>query len=177
MSIINKNVIKWIKNDIYFLNLISKYGKYQAKNIENNFGNYILQEYYSYNKNINNWSGILGEYLVKSLLEEKGINVYKPLKINTYLPDFETDDFIYEVKTRKYTTCGSIGDKILGVPYKYSDIPILYKKPLKIVLVAYQEYEAVNKFNIHNPESENKKKLIKIWKDMGIEFIKGSELI
>jgi len=177
MSIINKKVIKWIKNDIYFLNLISKYGIQKAKNIENNFGNRILYKYYGYNKNVYNWSGILGECLVKSLLEKNGYNVYSPSKINNYIPDLETDDFIYEIKTRKYTSTGSVGEKILGVPYKYSDIPILYKKPLKIVLVGYQEYEAINKFNLFNPISKNKQKLNNIWKDMGIEFVKGSELL
>ena len=52
--------------------------------------------------------------MVKSLLERRENNVYFPNKINNYLPDLETDDYIYEVKTRKYTTIGSIGEKDLS---------------------------------------------------------------
>lgn len=61
-------------------------------------------------------------------------------------PDLECDDYVYEIKSRTYSTSGTAGEKILGVPLKYSEVPILYGKPLKIILVAYQEQEAVNKF-------------------------------
>ena len=39
---------------------------------------------------------------------------------------------------------GTAGEKILGVPLKYGEVPRLYHKPLKIVLIGYQEYEARN---------------------------------
>jgi hypothetical protein len=59
-----------------------------------------------------------------------------------YEPDLECDDFVYEVKARSWTTPGTAGEKILGTPLKYGEVPRLYHKPLQIVLVAYQEYEA-----------------------------------
>ena len=78
------------------------------------------------------------------ILEKIGKIVKRPEKKNHYLPDWETDDAIWEVKTRNWNTPGTAGEKVLGVPYKYSDIPRLYGKPLKIVLVAYQEHEFIN---------------------------------
>ena len=62
--------------------------------------------------------------------------------------------------------------------YKYSDIPKLYKKPLKIICIAYQEYELTNcNTKIFGDISENKKKILDIAKDMNIEYIKFSDFI
>ena len=66
-------------------------------------------------------------------------------KIQGVHPDWETEDAIWEVKTRNWSVPGTAGEKILGVPYKYSDVPELYGKPLKIVCVAYQEWECTHK--------------------------------
>lgn len=129
------------------------------------------------NKNTKMWSGELGEKIVKELLIQKGCKVWKPKKINGHQPDFETDDYIYEVKTRNWTTSGTAGEKILGTPYKYADVPELYKKKLKIVLVGYQEYEASKNFDIFNPKSKARQKQIEFWKEMGIEFVRCSDLL
>jgi ribosomal protein L7Ae-like RNA K-turn-binding protein len=62
--------------------------------------------------------------------------------------------------------------------YKYSDIPILYEKPLKIVCVAYQEYELSNgTTRIFGELSENKQKFINLAKTMNIEYVKFSDLV
>ena len=45
------------------------------------------------------------------------------------------------MKTHTWCTTGTAGEKILGVPFKYSELPRLYGKPLKIICVAYQERE------------------------------------
>lgn len=108
------------------------------------------------------------------VLEEK---CWRPKKINGYNPDWETPNAIYEVKTRNWTTTGTVGEKILGTPYKYSDIPILYKKPLYIVVIAYQEYEAINKFKLFDDKSERKNKIINLWKEFDIHYIKFSDLL
>ena len=129
------------------------------------------------NKNSKMWSACLGETIVKELLENQGEKVWRPKKINGFQPDLETEEFIYEVKTRNWTTNGTAGEKILGVGYKYADIPELYGKNLKIVLVGYQEYEASNKFELFEPKSENRRKIIQLLKEIGIEYIKCSDLI
>ena len=97
--------------------------------------------------------------------------------MNGYKPDWETEDGIYEVKTRNWTTTGTAGEKILGTPFKYADIPVLYKKPLYIVTIAYQEYEAFSKFELFDSKSQRRIQMIKQWKEMDIEFIKCSDLL
>jgi hypothetical protein len=44
-----------------------------------------------------------------------------------------------EVKCGTYYTNGTAHEKILGCPFKYADIPILYSKPLKIVCIGGAE--------------------------------------
>jgi ribosomal protein L7Ae-like RNA K-turn-binding protein len=54
----------------------------------------------------------------------------------------------------------------------------LYEKPLKIVCVAYQEYELSNgTTRIFGELSENKQKFITLAKTMNIEYMKFSELV
>jgi hypothetical protein len=130
-----------------------------------------------HNKELKQWSTRLGEGVVEEILTIQGNNVRKPEKKNGYKPDWETDDAIYEVKTRSWTTSGTAGEKILGVPYKYASIPRLYNKPLYIVLVAYQEYEAVNSFNLFNNACPERQKIIDLWKEMNIFYIKCSDLL
>jgi DNA adenine methylase len=124
------------------------------------------------------WTTILGEKLTFLQLEKIGLHPKKPKKIKSYKPDIETDDFIWEVKTRTWSITGTAGEKVAGVPFKYSDIPILYGKPLKIILLAYQEYEAVHKMLLFcDIENSRKKKYLDIWKEDGIEFVRFSDLL
>jgi len=95
------------------------------------------------------WSTKLCENLVMEALTMLGRqNVRKTTQIKSsvrdkkYSPDLESDEYVYEVKGRSWTTSGTAGEKILGVPLKYGEIPKLYGKPLQIILVGYQEYEA-----------------------------------
>lgn len=128
------------------------------------------------------WSSKVGECLVRILLENKGINVWKPIKKTDtdgcgLLPDLETKDFVYEIKTRNYCTGGTAGEKVLGAPYKYCNVPTLYGKPLVIVLVGYQEQE-YKKLLLDTALSEKRKKMLNFWKDeYQITFIGASSLL
>lgn len=128
------------------------------------------------NKNSKMWSSVLGEKIVERCLSNKGVKVWRPKNKNKFKPDWETEKYIYEVKTRNWTTPGTAGEKILGVPFKYSQVPILYKKPLRIILVGYQEFEA-ERFHVFNPKCRNQKKMLKLWNDMGITFMRCSDII
>lgn len=126
-----------------------------------------------------NWTTKLGEGLVKKLFELAGTKIWKPERKNGIEPDWETDDYIIEVKTRNWTTTGTAGEKVLGVPYKYSDVPELYGKPLLIICVAYQEWELthVDKMKIFGDNlSKNKKLQKKLWSEMDIHYIPFSRL-
>lgn len=128
-----------------------------------------------------NWTTILGEGLVRDILEKKGLNPRRPKRKAHYQPDWETDDAIWEVKTRNWTTTGTAGEKVYGVPFKYSDVPILYGKQLKIVCVAFQEYELTHGntkiFAEENKISYHKQQMLDLWKEMGIQFVKFSDLV
>tara|TARA_B100001996_G_scaffold317806_2_gene261219 strand:+ start:5779 stop:6411 length:633 start_codon:yes stop_codon:yes gene_type:complete len=146
----------------------------EAKKKEFEWGNSIINQ-----KDNGNWSTTLGQNLVRDVLKLLGKNPRKPEKKDGYIPDWECDDAIYEVKTRNWTTGGSAGEKVLGVMYKYSDIPVLYGKPLYIVLVAYQEYE----YTLGNTKifgeniSERKKTLLDTAAGMDIKYLKFSDLV
>ena len=144
-----------------------------AQKLEKEWGNIIIGQ-----KNNGNWTTLLGEGIVFEVLKKLGENPRKPEIINGYSPDWETDNCIYEVKTRNWTTTGTAGEKVFGVMYKYSEIPELYGKPLKIVCVGYQEYEVTHgNTKIFGNISESKKKFIELAKSLNIEYIKFSDLV
>lgn len=144
-----------------------------AQKQEKSWGNHIIGQ-----SNNGNWTTVLGEHMVRDVLIMRGENPRRPQGKGGYSPDWETDDYIYEVKTRNWTTSGTAGEKVLGTMYKYSDIPILYEKPLKIVCVAYQEYELSNgTTRIFGEVSENKQRFLDLAKTMNIEYMKFSDLV
>ena len=109
-----------------------------------------------------------------------GENPKKPKKYDNccYQVDWEGDNYIWEVKTRSWTEPGTAGEKVLGTMYKYSDLPLIYNKPLKIVCIGYQEYELSNKnTKIWNVSSERKKRMLELARSFDIEYIKFSDLV
>lgn len=169
MSLISR---KCVLNWIYGHGLWARGGCQPALNkLEKEWAHEIL------NSKTKMWSAVLGEQIVKDILEIDGDVVWRPQKLDRQRPDWETKEYLYEVKTRNWTTTGTAGEKILGVPYKYANVPEIYGKPLKIILVGYQEYEATVKFNIFDTQSEAKRKQIDLWKRQGIDFVKCSELL
>ena len=144
-----------------------------AKREEKKWGNNMIEQV----SNVN-WTTRLGEGLVHDVLLLRGENPRKPQKKNGYQPDWETDEYIYEVKTRNWTTSGTAGEKVLGVMYKYSEIPKLYGKPLRIVCVGYQEWELTNGTTKIFSDSldENKRGFLDFAESIGITFMKFSNL-
>lgn len=143
----NPRVIQWCYEGVTEVSLKNTKDKKKLKGpnkIEKEWGNKVIHK-----ENIKQWTTKLCQDLVKEaliLLGRKNVRKITPKKSSVrdkkYHPDLECDDFVYEVKGRSWTTTGTAGEKILGVPLKYGELPRLYKKPLQIVLVGYQEYEA-----------------------------------
>lgn len=142
--------------------------------IEKEWGNQMIGQ-----ENNGQWTTNLGEHYIYQILKELGKNPRRPEIKEHYRPDIETDDAIYEIKTRNYTTSGTAGEKVYGVPYKYAEVPNLYNKPLKIVCVGYQERELTtghtpifgNVRNVHE-------KMLEFYKnELNIEFVRASDLI
>ena len=143
-----------------------------ANAAEKQWGNEMIGQ-----KSNGNWTTLLGEGLVHDVLVMNGENPRKPEKKNGYSPDWETDDYIYEVKTRNWTTSGTAGEKVPAVMYKYCDIPELYGKPLRIVCVGYQEWELTNgNTKIFGEVGERKKRFLDLAAEMGITYVKFSDL-
>lgn len=122
------------------------------------------------------WTTHFGESLAEHVLQLLYGNISRPALKDGIKPDFESDDFIFEIKTRTWGIPGSAGEKILGTPYKYRNVYNIYKKPLIIILVAYQEKEAVERFKLfdaHDPGS----KLTAFYKEeFNISYVRFSEL-
>jgi len=169
-SVLRKDhVIDWC-----FFN--SSFVKSLDKNKEREWGQTTI------NSNTKQWTTKLSETIVKELLilfgkessrptPKKGENG-KQLK-----PDWETYDAIYEVKCRTYTINGTAGEKILATPWKYMELPKLYNKPLYIVLVAYQEQEADEKFCLFQSQNPSRQTQIQFFKEMGIQYKKLTDLM
>jgi len=93
-------------------------------------------------------------------------------------PDWETDEALYECKARSYKTSGTAGEKIMGCPVKYSELPRLYQKPLYIVCVGYQEVEAADDFQLFQPRSEELRAQTQFWKHvLRIEVVRATSLL
>jgi len=144
------------------------------KNKEKCWGNEIIDT-----KDNGQWTTKLGEYLVHDTLSYMGKNPRRVKKLNGFLPDWETDDAIYEVKTSNYYVDGTAGEKVLGTFIKYQDIPTLYNKPLYIVCVANQEYELTQGKTCYfgNNIKDKTKEVLKLANKWQIKYIKFSDLI
>ena len=169
-------VLNWCLNEFPngLTKKVTKEELEKANNIEKKEMNEIISE----NDKINSqWTTKIGEGVVYNILKALGENPRRPESLNGYSPDWETDKYIVEVKTRNWTTPGTAGEKVFGTMYKYSDIPNLYGKPLLIICVAYQEWELTFSNNkIFGEVSETKKAFLQLAKSFNIEYMKFSDL-
>lgn len=145
-----------------------------AKENEKIWGNSMIGQ-----TNNGQWTTKLGETLVFVILRIIGENPFKPKSINGFQPDWESNNYIWEVKTSNWWVDGTAGEKVLGTWIKYQEIPELYKKPLRIVCVAYQEEEMTNGKTPYFGDniSEKTKQVLELAKSWGIEYISFSHLI
>jgi hypothetical protein len=146
----------------------------KLQNEEKKWGNDMIGQ-----KDNGQWTTLLGENLVRDILELRGENPKKPEHKGGFNPDWETDEYIYEVKTSNWWVSGTAGEKVYGTFIKYQDIPELYGKPLRIVCVAYQEEELTNGKTVYFGEKITKKTqaALNLAKSWNIEYIKFSDLV
>ncbi len=108
-----------------------------------------------------------------------GHTVTKPERKNHYEPDRETNQFIVEAKTETFFTTGTAGEKILGCPFKYAEVPKLFGKPLRILCMGGAEKAAREEYgNLPGLKmSEDKKEFIDFFKAKQIEFVGATDLL
>ena len=184
----NQQFLDWCYWWITELTLVSTSSTKKLKPFvkeENEWWNEIIWQEWN-----NQWTTLLCEWGVKELLEKlwyKNLRNARKLQSSNswkkYNPDWECDDFVWEVKWRNWTTPWTAWEKILWTPLKYSEVPRLYWKPLKIVCVWYQEWEAKNWFacwNLINPEerwTEELQKMLILFKKLNIEYFWFTDLL
>jgi hypothetical protein len=171
----DKKVLQWIYEDFSFLSLEKK----KEKEMEDKWGQNTLRIKRPDLKLDKQWTNKFGEHLVQEFYQLKNFDINKPMKKENLEPDWETDKEMIEVKTGTYYTTGTAHEKIPGVPFKYSKVPYLYGKSLKIIVIGGAENFCREKGGILEGkyQCENKLKFLKFYKDMGFEFIAFSELL
>ena len=176
-------VIQWLLGDLTYLPEIEKKNKTQDnkkyKILEDEWGQNMLEKKRPDLKKHGQWTTKLGEHICEELLIILGKTPHFPENKKGYEPDIEVEDAIWEVKAQTYFTDGTAGEKILGVPFKYADVPELYGKPLKILCIGRAEELSRNHYgNLYGSKTtEKKKKFVEFYKENGIEWIGATELI
>jgi len=187
MLLDNPEVIRWCYEGVTVLTLANESNDKKLapyKEEEKNWGNNVMGT-----KNGKQWTTMLCQNLVQEALTMLGRNhvhrttqVKSTLRDKKYDPDLVCDMFVYEVKGRSWCTAGTAGEKILGVPLKYGEVPRLYEKPLKIVLVGYQEYEAREMWGFGDLLDETNqttelREALEYHREHGIEYIGFTDLL
>lgn len=147
--------------------------KKDAQDNEKKWGNEIIQQ-----TNNGQWTTLLGEGLVFEVLKLRGENPRKVIRKDGFEPDWETDEYMYEVKTSNWWVAGTAGEKVYGTFIKYQNIPELYGKPLRIVCVANQEEELTNgKTKYFGEKTQKTQQILDLASSWGIEYVKFSDLV
>lgn len=183
----NPKVIQWCYEgitDVSLRNTESEKNLKKSKIIEQDWGNKVINT-----TGGKQWTTVLCQDLVMEALIKLGrknvrttTSKKSSLRDKKYDPDLECDDYVYEVKGRSWSTPGTAGEKILGVPLKYGEIPRLYKKPLQIILVGYQEYEAREKFAFgdlldKNNQTPELRESLAFYKEHNIEYVAFTDIL
>lgn len=179
--IMEPDVVKWIQGEDDILHTLfskKKINKKKLKELEDEWGKKFLKKYRSDLSPKKQWTNLFGEYLCRDVFLMMGKKIWKPCSIDGICPDWETEEEIIEVKTGTYYTDGTAHEKILGVPIKYSSVPNLYKKPLKIICIGGAEKRCREDYKIIGPHiPHDKKEILDFYKEKKIEFIPFSDLL
>lgn len=178
-----KTVIQWLMGDTSFLQLVEKKNKTadeaKLKVLEDEWGRETLKKRRPDLKLDQQWTNKFGEIICEEFYMLLGKTVTKPEKKDHCQPDLETEDYIIEAKAQTFFTSGTAGEKILGCPFKYSEIPELYGKPLKIVCMGGAEKVCRESYgNLPGTKcTAQKKKFLDFFRENNIEFIAASDIL
>jgi hypothetical protein len=179
----NKTALQWLFADLSFLPPIEKKNKTTDeavyKILEDKWGQDMLKTRRPDLKLDKQWTNKFGEHLGEELYILLGKTVSKPAKREHYQPDLEFEDAILEVKAQTFYTSGTAGEKILGCPFKYAEIPDLYAKPLRILCMGGAEKACREQYgNLAGAKcSAQKQKFIDFFKAQQIEYVGATELL
>ena len=125
------------------------------------------------------WTNNFGEILVEELFTIQGKTVSEPKSRNGKKPDREINTHMLEAKAETHFTSGTAGEKILGTPFKYAEVPRLFEKPLLIVCLGGAEVSCRHQYgNIGDIDvSEEKKAFLAFFRTMGIEYVGATDIL
>jgi len=178
-----KEVIQWLFGDLSFLPAIEKTNKTndekKYKELEDKWGQEMLRKRRPDLKLDKQWTNKFGEHICEEIYTLLGKVVSKPVKKEHYQPDHEVDDAILEAKAGTFHTSGTAGEKILGTPFKYAEVPYLYSKQLKIVCMGGAEKVCRESYgNLPGAKcSPIKKIFLDFFCENRIQYIGASELL
>ncbi len=179
----NKEVIQWLFGDLSFLPTIEAKNKTHDEKIykihEDNWGQRTLKIRRPDLKLDKQWTNKFGEHLCEEIYILLGHTVKKPVKKEHYQPDCEVETAIVEAKAGTFHTGGTAGEKILGCPFKYAEIPDLYEKPLKILCMGGAEKVCRQQYgNLAGEKcTAQKKRFIDFFKENGIEYVGATDIL
>jgi hypothetical protein len=179
----NKEVIMWLFGDLSFLPPIEKKNKTadesKYKVLEDKWGQNTLKIRRPDLKLDKQWTNKFGEHLCEEIYMLTGKEVSKPIKKENYQPDSEIDDAILEAKAGTFYTGGTAGEKILGCPFKYAEIPDLYLKPLRIICMGGAEKICREQYgNLAGAKcTRQKKRFLDFFKENKIEYIGATDIL
>ena len=178
-----REVLQWLIGDLSFLPPIEKKNKtsdeQKLKLLEDTWGHKMLRKHRPDLNPPKQWTNVFGEHICEELYMLQGKVVSKPVIKKHLKPDSKIDDFILEAKAGTFFTSGTAGEKILGCPFKYAEIPDLYGKPLKIVCMGGAEKICRESYgNLPGEKcSPQKKKFLDFFRENKIEYIGASDIL
>jgi hypothetical protein len=176
-------VIQWLFHDLSFLPTIEKKNKttdeVKLKVLEDEWGRKVMKMRRPDLKLEQQWTNKFGEHLCEEILMLLGKTVSKPTNKEHYQPDLEVDDSIWEAKAQTFHTFGTAGEKILGCPFKYAEVPDLYGKPLKILCMGGAERVCREQYgNLSGSKcSIQKRKFLDFFRENGIEYVGMTDML
>ncbi len=179
----NREVVQWLFADLSFLPSIVKKNKTAdekaLKVLEDTWGRKVMKERRPDLKMDQQWTNRFGEYLCEELCLLQGKTTKNPKKQRNYKPDWEVEDMIVEAKAQTFFTSGTAGEKILGCPFKYAEVPDLYGKPLQILCMGGAEQVCRKQYgNLEGVKcSPQKKKFLEFFQSCGITYIGATDIL
>ncbi len=180
----NKEVLMWLFKDHSFLPSIERKSKtrdqIELKKLEDAWGQATLKARRPDLTLDGQWTNKFGEILCEEIFMLLGKSVYKPLIKNNLQPDMETDENIVEAKICTFYTTGTANEKIMGVPFKYADVPLLYKKPLIIFCMGGAEWICREQYGVFagNKCSPTKQRILDFYRnELNITFMSATTVL
>lgn len=186
----NPQVVQWLYGDLSFLP--NTKNKKEAKAEEDKWGRMVATSFrpdLKCDEEEKQWTTNLGQDICKELYELSGHTVSKIETRDHLAPDWETDKVVLEAKTQTFHTTGTAGEKVLGTPFKYAEVPVLYgkkheekheEKPLKIVCMAGIEKLSREHYgNLAGTKTSPKKEdFLKYLRDnLKIEYVAATDIL